>query len=99
MGLKGPCTKLFIVFRGGQDILVCQMHVLYSPSALFSGTPSPALPLPSVSSQLPDAFSRACPGAVEHPEVVALTSVTIWCFSCPTVVTTLSVVHISCASS
>lgn len=102
MALEGPYTKLFVVFRGGQGILVHQMPqmpVLYSSSALFSGYPSPPVSLPSVASHLPDAFSRVCPGPVKHPEVVALTSVTICCHSCPTVVMTLIVVQIMCTCS
>lgn len=51
---------------------------------------------PLCSSQLPDASSRACPGPAEHPEVVALTSVTIWCLSCSTVAI---VAHMPCACS
>lgn len=102
MALEGPYTKLFVVFRGGQGILVHQMPqmpVLYSSSALFSGYPSPPVSLPSVASHLPDAFSRVCPGPAKHPEVVALTSVAICCHSCPTVVMTLIVVQIMCTCS
>lgn len=84
---------------GAGHLGTLDMFALFPPVFFSLEFTPPWSRCPLCSSQLPDASSRVCPGPAEHPEAVALTSVTIWCLSCPTVVMTLIVAHIACACS
>lgn len=96
---RSMCKALYCVQTGAGHFGTLNTFALFPPVLFSLEYSCPWSHCPLCSSQLPDAASRVCPGPAEHPEVVALTSVTIWCFSCPTVVTTLIVAHIACACS